>query len=125
MARITKDTATHEDHGPVADWREDVDGYACNFVQFKQDIDSTPMLKGLPDDRCQCPHWGYVISGRVTYGFGDHEETIEAGEAFYVPPGHTQRADAGTEMVQFSPSEALDEVSNAIMTNMKAMMQGA
>ena len=20
-----------------------------------------PLLKGLPDDRCQCPHWGFLF----------------------------------------------------------------
>ena len=53
-----------------------------------QDIDATPLLKGLPDDRCQCPHWGYVIKGRLTFRFADHEEVFEAGDAFYLPPGH-------------------------------------
>ncbi|HEY6030060.1 MAG TPA: hypothetical protein VIU44_05835, partial [Gaiellaceae bacterium] len=60
--------------------------------------------KGLPDDRCQSPHWGYVVSGKLTYEFADHEEVIEGGEAFYVPPGHTLVTEAGTEMVFFSPT---------------------
>jgi hypothetical protein len=21
-------------------------------------LDTTPLFKGLPDDLCQCPHWG-------------------------------------------------------------------
>ena len=125
MPKITKQSARFNDHGPVAEWRQDADGYACNFVQFKQDADATPLLKGLPDDKCQCSHWGYVISGRITFGVDGGEEVIEAGEAYYIPPGHTQRADAGTEIVQFSPSEALDQVSAQMMANMKAMMQGA
>ena len=125
MPKITKESASFKDHGPVAEWRQDVDGYACNFVAFKQDADATPLLKGLPDDKCQCSHWGYVISGRITFGVDGHEEVIEAGEAYYIPPGHTQRADAGTEIVQFSPSEVLDQVSAQMMANMKAMMQGA
>ena len=59
-----------------------------NFVTFREDIDATPLLKGLPDDRCQCPHWGYVVKGRMTMRFGDREEVFEAGDAFYAPPGH-------------------------------------
>ena len=53
-----------------------------NFATFKVDLDSTPMLKGLPGDRCTCPHWGYVLTGKVTYTFDDHEETNEAGDNF-------------------------------------------
>src|ERR671935_1686069 len=109
----TESAAQHHDHGPVEEWSEDIDGYTVNFVSFGADIDSTPFLKGLPDDRCQCPHWGYVFKGRMIYRFGDREEIHEAGEAFYAPPGHTQRADAGTEIVQFSPAEELRPVDEA------------
>jgi hypothetical protein len=124
MPKVSKDTAAqHEDHGPVEEWSEDIDGYTVNFVSFAVDIDSAPFLKGLPDDRCQCPHWGYVLKGRMIYRFADHEEIHEAGDAFYVPPGHIQLADAGTEIVQFSPAEELRPVDEAIMRNMQAMMQ--
>ena len=37
------------------------------------------MPQGLPDDQCQCPHWGYVISGTMTFRFVDREEVFEAG----------------------------------------------
>jgi hypothetical protein len=53
------------------------------------------VLKGFPDDRCQCPHWGYVFKGKLTWRFADQEEVFEAGDAFYVPPGHTPVAAAG------------------------------
>jgi Cupin domain len=124
MPKVSKETAQFSDHGPVGEWSEDVDGYTVNFVTFKQDIDSTPLLRGLPGDTCHCPHWGYVLAGTVTFGFGDREEVFEAGDAFYVPPGHTQRVSAGTEYLQFSPREELREVSEAIMRNMRAL-QGA
>ena len=124
MPKVSKDSAPeHQDHGPVEEWSEDIDGYTVNFVTFKVDIDSTPLLKGLPDDRCPCPHWGYVFKGRVTYTFGDREEVHEAGDAFYVPGGHLQRADAGTEYLQFSPAEELRTVSETIAKNMQQMQR--
>ena len=92
-----------------------------NFATFKVDIDSTPMLKGLPNDRCSCPHWGYVLTGRVVVTFADREEIHETGDAFYVPAGHLQRADAGTEYVQFSPADELRIVSETIAGNMAKM----
>jgi len=126
MPKFSKDSAAeHQDHGPVEEWRQDIDGYSINFVSFKVDIDSTPMLKGLPDDRCPCPHWGYVFKGKVTYTFEDREEVHEAGDAFYVPGGHLQRADAGTEYLQFSPADELRTVSETIMKNMQQMQRGA
>jgi len=125
MPKVSTDGAAHVDqHGPVEDRHEEIDGYTVNFVSFGVDIDGTPLLKGLPDDRCQCPHWGYVFKGKLTWRFADHEEVSEAGDAFYAPPGHAPKAEAGSEFVQFSPSEALHEAQAAMMENMQAM-QGA
>ena len=122
MPKVSRDSAAHvEDHGPVEDRHEDLDGYTVNFVSFRADIDGTPLLKGLPDDSCQCPHWGYVVKGRLTYRFADHEEVFEAGDAFYLPPGHVPLAEAGSELVQFSPAEELKVVEAAMMENMRAM----
>ena len=122
MPKVSRESAAHvDDHGPVEDRHEDVEGYTINFVTFRQDIDSTPLLRGLPGDSCPCPHWGYVFKGRVTYTFEDREEVHEAGDAFYVPAGHLQRADAGTEYLQFSPADELRTVSETIMKNMQQM----
>ena len=115
MPKVSMASAAHvEDHGIVVDRREDLDGYTVNFVTFHEAVDGTQLLKGLPDDRCQCPHWGYVLKGRITYRFADHEEVFEAGDAFYQPPGHRPYVEAGTELLQFSPTEALAETERAI-----------
>jgi mannose-6-phosphate isomerase-like protein (cupin superfamily) len=124
MPKVSKDSASQAvDHGPVIDRSEQLDGYTVNFVTFRQDIDATPLLKGLPNDRCHCPHWGYVIKGRLVYRFGDHEEVFEAGDAFYAPPGHVPvQHEPGTEIVQFSPTEELREVETVMARNMQAML---
>src|ERR1700716_2685701 len=104
MPKVSKDSAAHvQQHGPVEDRHEDLDGYTVNFVSFGEAGDATPLLKGLPGDSWQCPQWGYVVKGRVTYRFADHDEVVEAGDAFYLPPGHVPIVDAGTEMFHFSP----------------------
>ncbi|MFN2491066.1 MAG: hypothetical protein ABR529_15315 [Actinomycetota bacterium] len=72
--------------------------------------DLTPLLQGLPNDQCQCPHWGYVFKGRMCFRSGEGEESYRPGDAFYVPAGHTSGADAGTEFLIFSPSEQISEV---------------
>ena len=46
-------------------------GYTVGFETFTEDVDMTPRLEGLREDRCQAPHWGYVVEGRLTYEFGD------------------------------------------------------
>jgi hypothetical protein len=99
-------------------------GYSVGFEKYTADVDLAPLFVGLPDDRCQCPHWGYVVKGKLTFPFADREEVFEAGDAFYVPPGHTQSAEAGTECILFSPTEELKATDAAMMKNMQEM-QGA
>jgi hypothetical protein len=126
MPKVSKQSAAHVDQfGPVEDHHEDVHGYTINFVSFSEDIDATPMMKGLPDDSCSCPHWGYVLKGRLTFRFADHDEVVEAGDAFYLPPGHIPTAEAGSEYVQFSPSDELRTVAEAMKANMQRAMQDA
>jgi hypothetical protein len=125
MPKVSKESAAQVDeHGPVEDRHEDVNGYTVNFVSFREDVDATPLLKGLRNDSCQCPHWGYVLKGKLTYRFADHEEVFVAGDAFYLPPGHVPLAEAGSELVQFSPSEELQTVEAAMMKNMQEMQGG-
>ena len=80
-----------------------------------------PYFVGLPDDRCQCPHWGYVIAGKVSFAFGDgRSETYETGDAYYAPPGHTPTIFAGTELVEFHPTEDLAKTVEVVTRNMEA-----
>jgi len=125
MLKVSRESAEHvESHGPVEDRHQDGDGYTINFLSFGTDVDATPLLKGMPGDQCQCPHWGYVIKGRMTYMTDEGEHVVEAGDAFYLPPGHVPKVVAGTEFVQFSPTEQLDHVSRH-MTEAAKRMQGA
>jgi hypothetical protein len=74
---------------------------------MNQDIDATPFMKGLPDDRCQCPHWGYVFKGKMTARYADPEEVFEVGDAFYTPPGHVS---VKTEPADPMRSKAVDSI---------------
>ena len=107
---------------PVESYERDFGPYIVNFVTFRPDMDHSPFLKGLPDDRCQCPHWGYVLEGSFTYRFADHEETVVAGEAFYLPPGHVPIAnEPDSRIVQFSPTAELRETEKVLFANLQAM----
>jgi hypothetical protein len=126
MPSVSKDRATQGgDYGPVLDQSDELDGYAVSFTLFREDIDGTPLLKGLPDDRCQCPHWGYVVKGGLTFRYADREETFKAGDAFYTPAGHIPvKHEPGTEIVTFSPAEELKKTEAAMAKNMQAMRAG-
>jgi hypothetical protein len=82
---------------------------AMNVVRVPKGTDFGPLLKGLPGDLCQCPHWGYLLEGRIHMRFADgREETVEAGEVFYWPAGHTGWVDQDTAFLELSPAHAME-----------------
>jgi hypothetical protein len=95
-------------------------GYSVCFESHTADADLADLFRGLPDDRAQLPRWGYVIKGRVGFRFAHREETYEAGDAYYVPPGHTPVHEAGAEIVEFSPTENLAQTIPVVMRNLEA-----
>jgi len=110
-----KTAANVEDLGPVVDHNKELDGYTGSFLEMRETVDMTPILAGLPGGHCSCPHWGYVIEGQWTVKYADREEVFEAGDAFYMSPGHVPvEVKAGTKTVMFSPTEELVATDNAI-----------
>jgi hypothetical protein len=110
----------------VEDRHADLDGYTVSFATFREDIDHRPLLKGLPDDSCQCPHWGFVLKGSWTVRVGDNEEVFQAGDAFYMPPGHVPLSnEPGSQILLFSPTQELRETEQVIMKNVQAMQAEA
>ena len=122
MPKVSKESASQVQHveGVVDDRSEELDGYTAGFTTFLGDMDPAPLFRGLPDDRCQCPHWGYVLKGKMTFRFADHEETYEEGDAYYAPPGHTPVMYEGSEVVEFSPTQELGKTMAVIMGNLEA-----
>ncbi|HUF84252.1 MAG TPA: cupin domain-containing protein [Acidimicrobiia bacterium] len=126
MAKISQATASeHLDldgieghYGPLGD-------YTVGFETYDRDEDPAPLFKGLPNDACQSPHWGVVLEGTLVYRYTDgSEEVIEAGEAYYAPPGHLPVFKTGTRLVEFSPTDELDKTMAVVMANMEAMQAG-
>jgi len=80
------------------------DKFAAEHFSLAAGTDFAPLLKGLEDDLCQSPHWGYVIAGAIDVTYTDgQQETARQGDLFYWRPGHTVRARQDTEMICFSP----------------------
>jgi hypothetical protein len=96
-------------------------GYTVGYETYTADSDPSPLFKSLPDDHCQCPHWGVVLKGKLTYRYSDGtEETIGEGEAYYARPGHLPFLHGGTEVVEFSPTTDLQQTMEVINKNMEA-----
>jgi hypothetical protein len=80
-------------------------------IRFPKGADATPLLVGLPQNLCQCPHWGTVLKGSIHVRYADGSvETVRAGEVYHWPPGHTVWVDEDYEAVEFSPSQAMGAV---------------
>jgi hypothetical protein len=122
MPKVSKEGASETMHLEGLDVRvEHLDGgYSVCFESHTADGDLAELFRGLPEDRCQLPRWGYVIEGKVTFRLPDGEETYAAGDAYYVPPGHTPVHHAGAEIVEFSPSDVLAQTIPVVLENLRA-----
>jgi hypothetical protein len=86
-------------------------GMTCSYARFVAGTDLAPLLEGLPDDKCPCPHWGYILQGAIRISYSDgRDEIIRAGDVFYLPPGHAPLFLEDTTFVEFSPESELNEV---------------
>jgi hypothetical protein len=103
-AKFSKETASDvREMGPVTDRRAEMNGYTVEFVSFAADADLDGPLQALPGLLPSVPT-GVTSSRPMRFVFADLEEVYEAGDAYYQPPGHRPYVDAGTEILQFSPT---------------------
>jgi hypothetical protein len=115
MPKVSKESATLvDDFGVAEDRYEDLDGYTVNFVSIRETHDLAPMLKALPGGNCSCPHSGYVVKGRITVRYDDHEEVIEAGDAFAMPPGSRPGGGGRYPVCPISPANDMAATQEAI-----------
>jgi ethanolamine utilization protein EutQ (cupin superfamily) len=81
------------------------------FNELPKGTDFTPLLEGLENDSCHCPHWGYVLSGKLLVKYDDGtEETLSDGDVYFLPNGHTLIVEEDVKLIEFSPSEEFNEV---------------
>ncbi len=124
MPKISKESAPNiQDAGPAFDASGDLDDYTVEFVSIKQGHSLVELLKGLPGDRCPCPHWGYLFTGKITVNYADHDEVYEGGDAYYMSPGHVPAAETGSEFLQFSPRDQVAEIHAHIQANAERLMR--
>jgi hypothetical protein len=109
---IQKDHVTVKMDIPGATIRQqenfgDVTGFdkiSGEYFSLASGVDTTPLFQGLDGNLCQCPHWGFVVRGKLTTTDADGtRETVNANDLFYWPPGHNVRVEEDAEIVMFSP----------------------
>ena len=96
-----------------ADW----EGLRSMIISLPAGTDLAPVLKGLPGDLCPCPHWGYMIKGRIRVTYADSVEILRAGDLFYLPPGHTPLVEEDVEFVEFSRPAEHEAVLDVVKRN--------
>lgn len=80
------------------------DGISGEYFSLAAGVDTTPLFEGLEGNLCQCPHWGYVLRGRITTTDANGgRETVHEDDLFYWPPGHNVSVEQDAELVMFSP----------------------
>jgi len=69
------------------------------------------LVKIFPDNACPVEHWGYIFTGQVRVEYTDgHEETLNAGDAFYIQPGHRPYMLEDTELLQLTRKSEHNEL---------------
>lgn len=91
-------------------------GMSVGYVRLPQGTDMGPALKGLDGDACPCPHWGYLLRGRIRTLTPEGEEFYEAGQAYYWAPGHVPVAVEDSEFVEFSPTGDFRQVIEHVVS---------
>ena len=90
---------------------QDWGGMTSAYMEYPAGLDFTPLLEGLENNFCQCPHWGFVIEGKILVTYQDgRQETVESGQLYYWPSGHTILVEEPVRMVEFSPHDEMSEV---------------
>lgn len=101
----------------------DATGYgkiSGEYFSLSAGVDTTPLFIGLEGNMCQCPHWGYIISGKITTTDANGvEESVDANELFYWPSGHNVKVNADAEFIMFSPQHEHTHVINHMIDKVK------
>jgi hypothetical protein len=125
MPKVSKATASVLQQIPGAESRSEnfPGGWTVNFETETEDVDTAGFYKGMPDDQCQTLHMGYVLKGTIRYRTAAGEEVFEAGDAYLVLPGHTSFVHAGTEYVEFSPTEEQVRTYARVVDTWQSLLQ--
>ena len=97
------------------------DTISGEYFSLAAGVDTTPLFQGLDGNACQCPHWGFVLSGRVTTTDAHGVRvTVTSNDLFHWPPGHNVLVEADAEIVMFSPQHE----HTRVIDHMRAKVAG-
>jgi hypothetical protein len=73
-------------------------------------------------NHCQAreEHCGFVFEGKVVFHTADGDEEFVAADAYFVGPGQTPSIFAGTSIVEFSPTDRLNQMMEVVTRNVES-----
>ena len=100
---------------------EDFGPYTVGFETYTADADLAPLVAGLPDDRCQCPHHGVRPRGKAEVHLRRRTRGDLRGRRRLLRAAQPH-ADlyAGSQVVEFSATTELQQTMAVVEKNMAA-----
>jgi hypothetical protein len=122
MRHPMKELPLVEDYGEgfrsrIVEWG----GMIVSYETFPKGTDATPLFVGLPGDKCQSPHWGYIFKGRVRIKREGGDEVLRAGDVYYLEPGHVPVFEEDTEVLELSSKAEYEQTIEVAARNIAAL----
>lgn len=113
MATSISNLPLEIDQGDLQTRYVELGDMAIRHARVPAGTDLTPVLHGLPGDRCPSPHWGIVLEGSITMVHADGSEEVAcAGEVYHWPAGHTAHTDEAVVFLEVGPVGPMPEFSD-------------
>ena len=115
MATHLNAMPTEIDHGDLQTRYLELGDMAIRYARVPAGADMSPLLQGLPNDRCPSPHWGIVLEGSIHLVHADGTtETARAGEVYHWPAGHTATTDEPVVFLEVGPVEPMRQFNRHV-----------
>jgi hypothetical protein len=115
MATRIDEMPVEIDNGELQTRYLELDDMAIRHARVPAGADMSPLLRGLPNDRCPSPHWGIVLAGSIHVVHADGtRETAQAGEVYHWPAGHTATTDEPVEFLEVGPVELMRQFNRHV-----------
>ena len=96
------------------------DKISGEYFSLSAGVDTTELFQGLEGNLCQCPHWGFVLSGQITTTDATGaKETVKTNDIFYWPAGHNVKVEVDAELIMFSPQHEHSHVIDHMIAKVK------
>ncbi len=111
-----KPDSSHEQHISIENFPKNMvlnhlngwGGMTVAINEMPAGTDFSPLLEGLKNNSCQVPHWGYIIKGSMRLKYDDGKEVVlNAGDVFYMAPGHRGSVSEDLKILDFSPEKEM------------------